>query len=187
MADEDRWVVKGPFTTNCHFRVYVRSSAEVWNAVLRVAGDKASTLLYVMVQPRMRNQFERKVACVGGRVCFVTGQAQMATKSNKEKSCFKAFDKEEAMKFAQIVLDYAKSQLGSRLITEGLFRVDIFEAEPGKFVVNEFESLDADVYGTHKDCKGLEAKLRNDLVKYWSEVIHTEASPIVASMKYSNV
>ena len=32
-------------------------------------------------------------------------------------------------------------------ITDGLLRVDIFKNKDGKYVVNEFESLDADYYG----------------------------------------
>lgn len=135
-----------------------------------------------MVQPRMKNQYERKVACFDGQVRFVcSSAANFGSRSNN-----KAFDKESAMTFAQTVLDNAKDQLGNRLISEGLFRVDIFEVTPGKFVVNEFESLDADVHGTPCDRLGHEAKLRCDLVNYWLKIISTVVNPIVASLLYSN-
>ena len=78
-------------------------------------------------------------------------------------------------------MDHAKERLGDCLITEGLFRVDVFEVYKGKYVVNEFESLDADVYGTATDRGNNEQSIREAMRKYWTSVIETHVSPFVCA------
>eukprot|EP00597_Dinobryon_sp_UTEXLB2267_P016104 CAMPEP_0201096512 /NCGR_PEP_ID=MMETSP0812-20130820/5481_1 /ASSEMBLY_ACC=CAM_ASM_000668 /TAXON_ID=98059 /ORGANISM="Dinobryon sp., Strain UTEXLB2267" /LENGTH=158 /DNA_ID=CAMNT_0047350809 /DNA_START=837 /DNA_END=1313 /DNA_ORIENTATION=+ len=53
-------------------------------------------------------------------------------------------------------------------ITDGLFRVDVFETKLGELVVNEFESLDAAYYGDGRDSS---FHVTNFLFEYWLQLL----------------
>ena len=54
-------------------------------------------------------------------------------------------------------------------IIDGLFRVDIFINKEGMFVVNEFESLEANYDGA----PNMEAATRSYLISYWLRKLET--------------
>jgi hypothetical protein len=56
-------------------------------------------------------------------------------------------------------------------ITDGLFRVDIFQTLSGKMVVNEFESLDAAYDTASTGTYDYQALTYNFLQKYWQQKI----------------
>lgn len=129
---------------------------------------------YVMVQPRMENHFERKIACFNNCVSYVT------ISCSQHKGSSKAFPIPEAKKFAQEALDNVKIQLDDRLVSEGLFRIDVFQRKSStssnaEYIVNEFESLDAAVYGKVVE----ECKLRSSLVGYWGKIIRSQSNYIL--------
>ena len=115
---------------------------EIIPTLVSLANTLQVNIGYLMVQPRMKNQFERKFACMGGEVRYLTksGSQRSSSKHNK------AYPVDEAMAFAQQALEVTRQRVGEHFIWQGLLRVDVFEVRPGKYVVNEFESLDADVH-----------------------------------------
>ena len=54
-------------------------------------------------------------------------------------------------------------------IIDGLFRVDVFKNKQGMFVVNEFESLEANYDGA----PNMEATTRSYLISYWLRKLET--------------
>lgn len=185
-ADQDRWVVKGPFSTNKQGRYFAKSSTDIIEKVrfffnrecCRINEDGSSVaplIPYVMVQPRIKNPHEKKVACFNGIARYIAANACKIGKS------FDSNNPQKTIEFAQTALNCAKTRLGNRLITEGLFRIDIFQvsSDPERYVVNEFESLDADVYGTAQDRNNNEGSIRQDLINYWGDIIQKELPSII--------
>ncbi len=168
-------MIKGPFTTNHHCIRYVSSKSEIIPNLVSVASNLEVDIGYLMVQPRMRNQFERKFACMGGEVRYLT---KCSTGTGK------AYPVDEAMAFAQQALNVARQRLGEHLIWQGLFRVDVFEVRPGKYVVNEFESLDADVHSAARTPSD-EGRLRNDLIQFWYNIICIETKNLLTTLSYA--
>ena len=73
----------------------------------------------------------------------------------------------DIFKFAEEAVKKLKSACPSA-ITDGIVRVDIFQTMFGKFVVNEFESLEADYCTTSETDSFF---VRNFLVDYWVNVL----------------
>ena len=63
-------------------------------------------------------------------------------------------------------------------IVDGLIRVDIFQRNDGKFVVNEFESFEADFNpsGSHRD--NLKCKLISNMERYYKLLLRKYIDPI---------
>ena len=111
----------------------------------------------------MRNNHEKKITMCNGRVMM---QCNIATKSSN--CSFSIPIKLQIVnKFAVTAVQQLKLACRSAL-TEGLFRVDIFQTKTGKLVVNEFESLEAD-YATKEDKD--RRKVYNYLTDYWISVL----------------
>lgn len=186
LAHNGGWVVKGPFSTNKQVRYFVKSSTSIFQVVKSIITKAGKGIIadlpYVMLQPRMANSFERKVACFGGVTRYIA--TSHGNSCGVDKKSFNANNPGKTIAFAQsqAALDYAKERLGECLISEGLFRVDIFQVSEEKYVVNEFESLDADVYGTSGDRNNHEAMLRQDLVKYWGSIIQDQVLSVVQEL-----
>ena len=154
----NQWVVKAPYTTNSEFRKYVTSLDQVLDQ-LKVASRKYfGRISYVMLQERMHNPLEQKIVLFNGKVHHLARIRQRAGGS-------KAFvsDQNQVFEFAEHALLNLKSNC-PYIIADGLVRVDIFEKAPGVFVVNEFESLEANYYTTQIQT---ENKCTLQLTQYW--------------------
>ena len=82
------------------------------------------------------------------------------------KKCFSEYPHEDIFIFAtETLADFRKSCPWS--ITSGLFRVDIFQTINGHLVVNEFESLETNYYGSPVE----EACVERFLEDYWLEKV----------------
>jgi hypothetical protein len=111
-----------------------------------------------MIQACMRNRKEYKV------VVFNESVQYLSFNSKKSKPCI-AFSKKphkELFEFAQQAVQDLKINC-PELISDGLIRVDIFQDKYNDFVVNEFESLEANYYSI-----GIEDMLLSEkLTEYW--------------------
>jgi hypothetical protein len=115
----------------------------------------------------MENRKEYKVVVLNENPVYVSYNSK-----NSGSKC-KSFSKpphDELFQFARSAVEKLKLNC-SESIVDGLIRVDIFQNKEKKFVVNEFESLDA-AYSANegnmiKDCLTFEF-----LVLYWYKKIH---------------
>ena len=81
-------------------------------------------------------------------------------KSPPQSKVYSKYPHTRLMKFAEEAVVELKRACSSAII-DGLVRVDIFETQMGKLVVNEFESLEACYYHNN------ESEVCAKLVEYW--------------------
>jgi hypothetical protein len=101
-----------------------------------------------MIQPCVFNRKEYKVIFLNSDPFYIS-----AVDSKSSKKSFnginKAFSKsphEELLSFCRECLALFRSNC-PHAIVDGLFRIDVMQMRSGRFVVNEFESLEANYYG----------------------------------------
>jgi hypothetical protein len=92
----------------------------------------------------MFNRREHKVVCWNGEPLFLCSfsNAGGAVSSGGINQSFSPYPHTELFDFVRTAVQHAKKQL-PELLSEGLFRVDVFKRVDGSLVVNEFESLEA--------------------------------------------
>jgi len=119
-----------------------------------------------MIQPCMYNRKEYKVVALNNVPTYI---ASIASGRGKKS----AGGVNQQFGDTDSLLEFAGKAIGTfRLnapfaITDGLFRVDVFQDVTGKMVVNEFESLDANYSAlTH-----LQMATHSFLIKYWENKI----------------
>jgi hypothetical protein len=115
----------------------------------------------------MHNRKECKVVVLNNspvyQACISTG----GNSKSKNGVCRSFADFEELQQFANQAI--AQLRLAAPFaITDGLFRVDIFQTAAGKMVVNEFESLDAEYQSS---ISGRAEAVYTFLEKYWCHKI----------------
>ena len=157
------WVVKGPFTTNSQCIKFVHSFDEMKVSMCTLSKKYFGNLPYLMIQPCMYNRKEYKVVVLNNTPLF---KAAISTGSHSKSKygINKAFaEEEELLQFAQTALERFRAA-APFAITDGLFRVDIFQTVTGKMVVNEFESLDAEYQSS---TSGKNEATYSFLEKYW--------------------
>lgn len=162
------WVVKAPFTTNCHYVKFPKTIDKVIKLIKNAPEHQVvgfNQIPYLMVQPCMHNRKEYKVVMLNHHPIYVSSLSN-SNKRSKSGIC-KAFggegnDKQELLAFCAAQLTELKNNCPSA-ITDGLFRVDVFQNFDGTMVVNEFESLEAAHFGT----PGQEIKVSDFLFRYW--------------------
>lgn len=169
-SENNGWIVKLPYTTNG--RPWIcRSANDVIAAISsygeRVFSGELRDIPYCMIQPRMENNFECKVVCFNMQPLFISERKRGYGKSfvPKNKS-----GTSSVLAFAGEAIRLLKQRCPAALV-DGLVRVDIFRtcaARGSKFVVNEFESLEAQ-YASKSGVE--EADLNDRLVKYWADTI----------------
>jgi hypothetical protein len=129
---------------------------------------------YVMLQPRMLNTMEIKVACWNGGEPYVAGRK----KGDNTARAFVGCTETDVLSYATTAIDILK-RADPHAILDGLVRVDIFQLANGRFVVNEFESFEAGF--VQKRLHGVD-KLRRDglpsadtvidhLKSYWYNIV----------------
>ena len=95
-----------------------------------------------MIQPCMHNRKEVKSVALNNLPAFKAGIVTSST-SRAALGVNQTFaETNDIMQFANIALLKFRAAIPFA-ITDGLFRIDIFQTASGKMVVNEFESLDA--------------------------------------------
>ena len=157
--------MKPPYTTNREAVTFVTSFEDLIAALARLSFTYYSIFSYVMIQPKMINRTELKVAVTNGK-------AQYIVKSpNKPGLAISHAPHTDLFAFAEQAVAMLKERCPA-LISDGLLRVDIFKNKNGSYVVNEFESLEA-VYYSRKEHYS-EIKIDEFLVTYWMKKIYSQ-------------
>jgi len=145
------WVVKSPFTTNSQFIRFPKSVEEVYHVCTEAYFDPKigyDKIPYLMIQPCVFNRKEYKVIVLNSDPFYISS---VDSKSSKKSTngIHKAFSNNphnELLSFCKESLALFKSNCPSAVV-DGLFRIDVMQMRSGRFVVNEFESLEANYYG----------------------------------------
>lgn len=121
-----------------------------------------------MVQPCLYNRKEYKVICINQEPLYIAsiGSNNLKCTGGINKSFVDKKCPSELFSFCKQALAKFKSQC-PYAITEGLFRIDVFQMKSGKFVVNELESLEATYYSTNET----EFKVTQHIENYWENQI----------------
>ena len=72
------WVLKAPFTTNCHYIRYLKTINAVVDAIVSANAKLFCTIPYVMLQPCMQNRQEYKVVMYNEVVQYVSSNSRHA-------------------------------------------------------------------------------------------------------------
>lgn len=131
-----------PYTTNKEFIHYAKCYDEVLRKLKLAGSQYAERVSYAIVQPCMANKKEYRVVVLGGKAKYIanvdTGTAGKAFSRPPHGALFS---------FAEKAVQRLKRARPATL-SECVIRVDIFQRSDGDLVVNEFESLEARIYGT---------------------------------------
>lgn len=138
-------VLKAPYSTNKSYSFFCPKDrhevllrlSQTYVAIFASRSSRETKIPYYMLQPRMLNPFEYKVICWNGTPAYITdrkGKGSAFAQGEEGRLFAFARDAIAALKFAR-----------PHTITEGVVRVDIFQ-DPHGWVVNEFESLEANYY-----------------------------------------
>ncbi len=153
------YVLKMPFTTNSAFVRYPSCYSDVLESFKVCCKSYASYMPYVMLQPCMCNKRENKVVVVAGKALYISEN------KNKSGRQYSFGEHKELFEFCEDAVKQLKHIDGS-FQSDGLVRVDVFVNQLGDFVVNEFESLEANYYST-KNSVDQEAKVTRWLFNFW--------------------
>jgi len=111
----------------------------------------------------MMNRKENKVIVLNGEATYVSAIASGSNRISAGGINKQFADVDTLLQFANEAVSRFVTNIPFA-ITDGLFRVDIFQTQEGKLVVNEFESLEAN-YSSKKEA--LHLKTYDFLIKYW--------------------
>jgi len=161
---ENGWVVKMPYTTNCEYMKICRDMDEVMEALKAACNIYFGRVEYAMVQPCMQNRREYKVVMFNKHSQYIAGISQHASPArafigSRDGSKYWIY------KFAENAVRELE-KCCPEAITDGLLRVDIFQTAENKLVVNEFESLEANI-----SCKNINKQLHTvDLMRQYESI-----------------
>lgn len=156
------WVVKAPFTTNGESVRFAKSLDRILY-FLRAASKKYfGEIPYIMIQACMFNRKEYKVIVLAGAPIYVASIQGSGNKRSTDGTNRSFSNQDGLLEFTKHSLERILSRI-PYAITDGLFRVDIFQNIHGQLVVNEFESLDANYDGEAK----FESLTKAYLQTYW--------------------
>ena len=149
------WVIKAPFTTNCESVRFPKTFDEMKKFMRSLSKKYVGHLPYLMIQPCVYNRKEVKIVVLNNQPLYRAGistgkQQRSKTGINKVFS-----NDDELLAFASEAVAKLRES-APYAITDGLFRVDIFQTIAGRMVVNEFESLDAGYVSTTKNSLGVD-------------------------------
>jgi hypothetical protein len=157
------WVIKGPFTTNSQCIKFAHSIDEMEDAMRILSAKYFGHLPYLMIQPCMYNRKEYKVVVLNNTAVYKAGISTGSNNKSKNGVNRKFGELKDLLQFAQTALERLRSN-APFAITDGLFRVDIFQTITGRMVVNEFESLDAEY---QSKISGTDEATYSFLERYW--------------------
>jgi hypothetical protein len=170
------WVIKAPFTTNCESVRYAKTYADVVKYMRSLSKLYLGNVPYLMIQPCMYNRCEVKIVVLKNQPLYKASIATGAgakSKGGVNKTFSGNLNTLDALlAFANTALEKLLSTV-PYAITDGLFRVDIFQTISGQLVVNEFESLEADFGCKASGSTDFEAFAWTFLSNYWSQKIES--------------
>ena len=140
------WVIKAPFTTNGEAVKFAKSWDRITYYLRALANRFYGEIPYLMIQACMHNRKEYKVVVLGGQPAYVASVAGSGNKKCTSGINRRFSDDDGLLEFSRLALERFRGNVPCA-ITDGLFRVDIFQNIHGKLIVNEFESLDANYDG----------------------------------------
>jgi hypothetical protein len=141
------------------------STVEDIERILR--GSYTISMPYVMLQPKMRNNFEYKVICWGMTAISVCiskrGYGRAFANSDEGKA--------KLLDFANSAVLHLKENC-PHAIVDGLIRVDIFQTadDPPRLIVNEYEGMEARYCTSGKNSK-IEMEISHNMRAYWFDII----------------
>jgi hypothetical protein len=168
------WVIKAPFTTNCESVRFPKTFDEMQKFMRSLSRKYVGHLPYLMIQPCVFNRKEVKIVVLNNQPMYRAGISTGRTARSKtgiNKTFFSTSD-DEILEFASEALAKFR-ETAPYAITDGLFRVDIFQNIAGQMVVNEFESLDAGYVSVSKNALGVDYQSLTCafLQAYWEKKI----------------
>lgn len=122
----------------------------------------------MILQPCMKNRKEYKVVVLNEIPVYVSFNPRNLGPSKKS---FSKAPHENLLAFASDAVEKLKTNC-KESITDGLIRVDVFQNQQGNFVVNEFESLDAN-FSSNEMNMVKDSHTSEFLVFYWIEKLAT--------------
>jgi hypothetical protein len=141
------WVLKAPYTTGGFSVRYPKNLEAIFNCLFKATHDYFGRIPYMMLQPCMKNKHEYKVVVLHEKPAFVSYNYK---NSGSKRVAFSKYPFDDILQFAGIAVARLKKNC-PEAITEGLIRVDIFQNKEKQFIVNEFESLDANYQANDGD------------------------------------
>jgi len=170
------WVIKAPFTTNCESVRFAKTYADVVKYMGSLSKLYWGNVPYLMIQPCMYNRREVKIVVLNNRPLYkanIATGAQAKSKGGVNQNFSGDLNTLDALlAFAGTALEKLKATT-PYAITDGLFRVDIFQTLSGQLVVNEFESLEADFGCRISGATDFEALAWTFLSNYWRQKIES--------------
>ena len=167
------WVIKAPFTTNCESVRFPKTFDQMQKFMRSLSRKYVGHLPYLMIQPCMFNRKEVKIVVLNNQPMYRAG-ISTGTNTKSKTGINKAFwtNDDELLAFASEALAKFR-ETAPYAITDGLFRVDIFQTIAGQMVVNEFESLDAGYVSVSKNSLGVDYQSLTCtfLQAYWEKKI----------------
>jgi hypothetical protein len=160
------WVVKAPYTTNSEFVKFAKSFEDIFFSVNLATTKYFGNIPYMLLQPRMKNRKEYKVVVLNERPTYISYNPK---DSGSDRKAFSKPPYTDLLEFADIALQKLKKNC-PETISDGLIRVDIFQNENKKFIVNEFESLDAN-YAANEGNMVKDSITSESLNFYWMQKI----------------
>ena len=160
------FVVKAPFTTNSDFIRFAKSYKEVEETIKRGFVDKKignNKITYLMVQPCIFNRKEYKVVCFDSNPIFIS---YMCSNKRSKDGINKAFITKENEKNLLRFCNEAILEFKQRCPY-------VFQLCSGHFVVNEFESLEANYYSSNMKADKEEFSITQLLENYWYKKLRT--------------
>jgi hypothetical protein len=168
--ENNGWVLKAPYTTNSHYIRYPKNFENVVQYIKNANRDLFETMPYVMLQPCMQNRKEYKVVLFNQEVQYLSYNPKKGSSISGGTKSFSKPPHEELFSFAAEVVQDLKKECPA-FICDGLVRVDIFQNQLGNFVVNEFESLEANYHASTQK-ESLQHKLTERMTIYWLDKIN---------------
>lgn len=155
-----------PYTTNGQFVKAAPDRTKVI-AMLKLAAFKyAHQVSYAFVQPMMFNKKEYRVVVLGGQARYV---AHINKGANGNEISYSVCPHVSLFHFAENAVKALKLACPSTL-SDFLLRVDIFQRNDSRLVVNEFESLEACIYS--KSHAREEAPANIWMSQYWLQKLN---------------
>ena len=138
------WVLKTPFSTNRRHISWPKSYEEVMECLVAKGNLLYGHIPYIMLQACMANKKEYKIVVLNKVARYV------AYNHCRQGKAYSFYPHEDILNFATHAVELLSLNCPF-LIVDCLIRVDIFKNKHGNYVVNEFESLDANCWSSREN------------------------------------
>lgn len=175
---DQKYIVKAPFVTNKqHYQSHASSFESIMTALNAVYADqhvkisrrKCYEIPYMMLQCRVPDSTEPKLAFIGGQFSHFCGHRKGTAGSRGVIKSLPSHSQQDIIAFAETVVTIMQHFDDLKVILDGLIRVDLFDDGKGKLVVNEIESLEAAYNVTDEEANN---RVQTFLDQYWEKKIY---------------